>query len=308
MTHDRPVLGILLMLGFCLAAPLADALAKLLGAYMGVAQLVTIRMGLQVVLLAPLVVWAAIPLAMSARDLRLSAIRAVLHIAGIGLMFLSLRYLPLADAVAIAFVMPFIMLLLGRYVLGEEVGRRRVLACCVGFVGTCMVMQPSFAEVGWPALLPLGVAVIFALFMLVTRQLAQSVDPIALQMVSGLFACALLLPTLLLFRNAPGFALVWQDGMGWALVLTMGALGTVAHLLMTWALRFAPSATLAPMQYLEIPMAALLGWLIFKDFPNGLALAGIAVTIAAGLYIIFREQRLSRSARARRSEVPPVAE
>jgi len=308
MRHDRPVLGILLMLGFCLAAPLADALAKLLGGFMGVAQLVIIRMGLQVVLLAPLVVWAAIPLAMSARDLRLSAIRAVLHIAGIGLMFLSLRYLPLADAVAIAFVMPFIMLLLGRYVLGEEVGQRRVLACCVGFVGTCMVMQPSFAEVGWPAFLPLGVAVIFALFMLVTRQLAQSVDPIALQMVSGLFACALLLPTLVLFRNAPGFALVWPDGIGWALVLTMGALGTAAHLLMTWALRFAPSATLAPMQYLEIPMAALLGWLIFKDFPNGLALAGIAVTIAAGLYIIFREQRLSRSARAGRSEVPPVAE
>ncbi|MEM9425774.1 MAG: DMT family transporter, partial [Pseudomonadota bacterium] len=139
MTQDRPVLGILLMLGFCLAAPLGDALAKVLGDYLGVAQLVAIRMALQVLLLAPIVYWAAIPLVMSVRDLRLSAIRAALHIAGIGMMFLSLRYLPLADAVAIAFVMPFIMLILGRYVLGEEVGRRRILACCVGFIGTCMV-------------------------------------------------------------------------------------------------------------------------------------------------------------------------
>ncbi|MEM9426069.1 MAG: DMT family transporter, partial [Pseudomonadota bacterium] len=216
--------------------------------------------------------------------------------------------LPLADAVAIAFVMPFIMLILGRYVLGEEVGRRRILACCVGFIGTCMVMQPSFAEVGWPALLPVGVAIVFAFFMLVTRQLAQSVDPIALQMVSGLFACALLAPALLIFRGAPGFAFVLPEGAGWALVLAMGALGTGAHLLMTWALKYAPSATLAPMQYLEIPMAALLGWVIFRDFPNRLALAGIAVTIAAGLYIILREQHLSRSARRALQEGPPVAE
>ncbi len=308
MTQDRPALGILLMLGFCLAAPLADALAKLLGEVMDVAQLVAIRMALQVLLLAPIVVLMSIPLAMRARDLRLSAIRALLHMGGIGMMFLSLRYLPLADAVAIAFVMPFIMLLLGHYVLGEEVGSRRIIACCVGFIGTCMVMQPSFAEVGWPALLPVGVAIDFAFFMLVTRQLARSVDPIALQMVSGLFACVFLLPLLPLLSGAPGFALAWPNGVGWSLALAMGALGTAAHLLMTWALRFAPSATLAPMQYLEIPMAALLGWLIFRDFPNGLALAGIAVTIAAGLYIILREQQVSRSARTAPLEEHPPAE
>ncbi|MEM7719226.1 MAG: DMT family transporter [Pseudomonadota bacterium] len=302
MSHDRPVLGISLMLGFCIAAPFGDALAKLLGGKMDVAQLVAIRMGLQVLLLAPFVWFASISMGFGARDLRLSAVRALLHIAGIGCMFLSLRYLPLADAVAIAFVMPFIMLLLGRYVLGEQVGRRRILACCIGFIGTCMVMQPSFVEFGWPALLPVCVAVIFALFMLVTRQLAKSVDPIALQLVSGLIACAFLFPLLLLFQGWPGFALSWPNASGWGLAFAMGALGTAAHLLMTWALRFAPAATLAPMQYLEIPVAALLGWLIFNDFPNGLALAGIAVTIGAGLYIILRERQLNWTERQERSE------
>ena len=296
MTNDRPTLGILLMLGFCVTAPLADALAKLLGGHIDVAELVAIRMGLQVILLAPVVYFASIPLRLSARDWRLTSIRAVLHMLGIGMMFLSLRYLPLADAVAIAFVMPFIMLLLGRYVLGEEVGHRRIIACCIGFMGTLMVMQPSFAEVGWPALLPVGVAIDFAFFMLVTRQLAKSVDPIALQLVSGGIACAIILPLFLVLSPAqvPGFQLTWPEGVTWILVLAMGGLGTVAHLLMTWALRFAPSATLAPMQYLEIPVAALIGWLIFSDFPNGLALFGIVVTIAAGLYVIFREQQLSR--------------
>lgn len=309
MNRDRPVLGILLMLGFCVTAPLADALAKLLGGLIDVAQLVAIRMGLQVLLLLPVVIYASTPIDLGRRDFFLTAIRAVLHMVGIGLMFLSLRYLPLADAVAIAFVMPFIMLLLGHYVLGEEVGQRRILACCVGFLGTLMVMQPSFAEVGWPALLPVGVAIDFAFFMLVTRQLAKSVGPVQLQFVSGVIACILLLPLLLLLSrfDLPGFRLAWPDGVTWGLLFAMGALGTIAHLLMTWALRFAPSATLAPMQYLEIPVAALLGWLIFSDFPNGLALLGIFVTVAAGLFIIVREQQLSRSTQPAQGPAPPAA-
>ncbi|WP_413720747.1 DMT family transporter [Silicimonas sp. MF1-12-2] len=309
MSSDRPVLGIALMLGFCIVAPMADALAKLLGANMGVAQLVAIRMGLQVVLLLPLVWWMRLSLRMPHRVLRLTVIRAVLHMAGIGMMFLSLRYLPLADAIAIAFVMPFIMLVLGYFVLGEEVGHRRIMACCVGFIGTLMVMQPSFAEVGWPAVLPLGVAVIFSLFMLVTRQIAKRTDPIALQVVSGVIASAILVPVLLLSEPLAilGLGLAMPSGGEWLLLFIMGALGTGGHLLMTWSLRYAPSTTLAPMQYLEIPVATLLGWLIFSDFPDGLALAGIAVTISAGLYIIHREQSVSRSMRQAPRQAPPAA-
>lgn len=309
MSSDRPVLGILLMLGFCVVAPMADSLAKLLGQAMGVVQLVTVRMVLQVVLLLPLVWWMGLTLRMTGRVMRLTAIRSVLHVAGIGTMFLGLQYLPLAEAIAIAFVMPFIMLVLGHFVLGEEVGHRRIIACCVGFAGTLMVMQPSFAEVGWPALLPLGVALIFALFMLVTRQIARETDPIALQVVSGIIASVILVPVLVLSSPfaLPGFETTMPEGNAWLLLLAMGALGTGGHLLMTWSLRFAPSATLAPMQYLEIPVATFFGWLIFNDFPDGLALAGIGVTISAGLYIIFREQYVSQSARRSRPQAPPAA-
>ncbi|RZW00428.1 MAG: DMT family transporter [Rhodobacteraceae bacterium] len=308
MTHDRPVLGIVLMLGFCVLAPVGDSLAKLLGGEIGIGQLVAVRMAVQVILLLPLVWWAGLSLRMSARGYRLSAIRGLLHVAGIGMMFLALRYLPLADAIAIAFVMPFIMLILGHFVLGEEVGHRRIIACCVGFTGTLMVMQPSFAEVGWPATLPLGVAVVFALFMLVTRQMAKEVDPISLQVVSGVVATVVMVPALLLGHDSvPGLGLTWPTGVAWWLLLAMGVLGTGAHLLMTWSLRFAPSATLAPLQYLEIPVATLLGWLVFSDFPDGLALAGIGVTISAGLYIIAREQSVSRSTRTVPPPAPPAA-
>ncbi len=299
MTQDRPVFGIVLMLGFCVLAPLGDALAKLLGETMPLALLVLARFAVQAAILIPLVALTGRPWRMRGRILRLTVLRTVLHIIGIGAMFSALQFLPLADAVAIAFVMPFIMLLLGRYVLGEEVGPRRLIACIIGFAGTLLVIQPSFAQVGAPALLPLIVAVVFALFMLVTRQIAKETDPIALQAVSGVMATLILLPILLIGSGADlaVLTLTLPENAPYVLLLSIGVLGTVAHLLMTWALRYAPSATLAPMQYLEIPVATLIGWLIFHDLPNGLAAMGIAITMGAGLYVILRERATALSAR-----------
>ena len=130
-----------------------------------------------------------------------------------------------------------------------------------------------------------------------TRKIAKQVDPLGLQAVSGLMASAILIPATFL---APSFGLNVAIEMpaqaDMILLLGMGVLGTVTHLLMTWSLRYAPSATLAPMQCLEIPAATLVGWLIFADLPNGLAALGICVTVAAGLYVIWRERRLAHLA------------
>jgi drug/metabolite transporter (DMT)-like permease len=296
MTGDRPVLGILLMLGFCVLAPLGDAIAKLLGGTIPLLQLLLVRFGMQAALLLPYAALKRIPMRMDRRLFRLTLLRTVLHIIGIGAMFSALRFLPLADAIAIAFVMPFILLLLGKYVLGEEVGRRRLAACAVGFIGTLLVIQPSFAAVGWPALLPLTVAVVFALFMLVTRHIARDADPIALQAVSGMMAVPLLALLLLVPGEVEILSLVRPTATEAALLVAIGVLGTMAHLLMTWSLRYAPAATVAPMQYLEIPVATIIGWLVFRDLPDGLAAFGIALTVAAGLYVILRERSVSRAA------------
>ncbi|MHA6262668.1 DMT family transporter [Arenibacterium sp. CAU 1754] len=301
MSHDRPVLGILLMLCFCIIAPMGDAVAKLLGESFSLGQMVLIRFAIQAILLVPLVFLTRRLWRMNARVFKLAILRTLLHIVGIAAMFTALQYLPLADAVAIAFVMPFIMLLLGKVVLGEEVGVRRLMACVVGFIGTLLVVQPSFAEVGLPALLPLVVAVTFSFFILTTRQIAKETDPIGLQAVSGILATIVLLPLVLLGNvlDVPVSNIIRPNGYEWSLLIGIGFLGTGAHLLMTWALRFAPSATLAPMQYLEIPIATLIGWLIFRDLPNTTAAIGICITMSAGLYIILREGAIAR-ARSRR--------
>jgi drug/metabolite transporter (DMT)-like permease len=292
------------MLGFCALAPLGDGIAKLIGDRVPLVQLLALRFAIQALVLAPVVVLAGTDLRLSPSLLALVALRTALHVVGIGAMFLSLRYLPLADAIAIAFVMPFVLLLLGWLALGEEVGPRRLAACAVGFAGTLLVVQPSFAAVGAPALLPLLVAVTFALFLLVTRAIARAVDPVALQAVSGGMAAAILLPVVLLAagHGIPEVSAIRPSGADWALIAAMGLIGTAGHLLMTWSLRFAPASTLAPMQYLEIPFATLVGFVLFGDLPNGLAALGIAVTVAAGLYVIHREHRLSREVSPARTD------
>jgi drug/metabolite transporter (DMT)-like permease len=274
---------------------MGDAIAKILAEDHAVMQIVLCRFAVQAAVLLPLVRATGRSFAMSPLGWQLTVARTVLHIAGLWMMITALTYLPLADAIAIAFVMPFILLLLGHLLLGETVGPRRLTACAVGFCGTLMVMQPSFAAVGWPALWPLGVAFSFAGFMLVTRRIAGEADPLAMQGMSGAIATAGLVLLYLLLPSEGLFALSPITG-DWPFWLVMGLLGTGAHLLMTWSLRFAPASTLAPMQYLEIPIAAIIGLLVFGDWPNGLALAGIAVTIATGLYIVWRENADQRAA------------
>lgn len=91
--------------------------------------------------------------------------------------------------------------------------------------------------------------------------------------------------------------LAWDDLLPvstWTLLVAIGLSGTLAHLLMTWSLRYAPSATLAPMQYLEIPIATIIGFAVFGDLPDTMASVGIAIIVASGLYIVFREQAIGR--------------
>ncbi|RLQ89359.1 DMT family transporter [Notoacmeibacter ruber] len=296
MKEDRPFLGIALMLGFCAIIPLGDSMAKILGGTVPLVQLLVVRMVCQALILLPIVYLARIPFRLDPRHMQIVILRTVIFVGAMATMFTALRFLPLADAVAIAFVMPFIMLFLGALILKEEVGPRRIAACTVGFAGTLLVIQPSFVEVGLPALLPLLVAVLFAFYMLVSRPIARDCDPIALQAWSGLLAGP---PLLLLFvltwsQDGPVLGAIIPNTTEALLMAGIGIFGTGAHLLMTWSLRFAPSATLAPIQYLEIPAATFYGWLIFRDLPDGLAAIGIGVIIAAGLYILYREQSLAR--------------
>ena len=313
MVSDRPLIGLLFVFAFCLLAPLGDALVKVVGMGAPLMVLLLSRFVFQAASLAPVVLLSGREFPTDRRIFGLICLRSLFHILGIGMMFTALRLLPLADAIAIVFVFPFILLFLGRFVLGEEVGRDRIIACVLGFGGCLLVIKPSFAEVGIVALLPVAVAFAFSTFMLITRSIAKECDPISLQATSGGISTAMLLFVWLLVWLGAGqgaghpapydltIMLPATERIAW-LLLAIGALGTAGHLCMTIALRFAPSATLAPLQYVEIPIATFLGWLFFEELPDGLAALGIMITIGAGVFVVMSERQTLSTQPAKKAE------
>ncbi len=287
MPKDNTRLGLLMMIGFCILAPASDAFAKILGDGIPVLQVVIARFMVQLLLIRRSLWTRRQDTWMRGDRVGLVILRSALLLLAVTFLFLSLRYLPLADAIAIAYVMPFLVLGVG-WLTGDRASPLALGLCLLGFVGTLMVVQPSFSEIGWPALLPITVAIFFTGFMFITRKISKYIDPIDLQAANGICAMAILLP-IAIFGQAmeiPILTIVSVSNIELLYLFGVGILGTLAHLMMTWALRFASAPTVAPIQYLEIPFATLYGWLIFKDFPNGLAALGIVITITAGLLVL----------------------
>ena len=304
---DKILTGVALMLGFCLTAPLLDVAAKLASSSVPVGQITAARFIVQCALMAPFI--AAMRLTLHvAREQWLPLIsRAILLLFATFCFVTAIRVMPLADALAIVFVAPFIVLLVGKFYLGEDVGPRRVGACFVGFIGVLFVIQPSFAAFGAVALIPLGTAVAFAFYILVTRGLSRSMHPVALQFHTGLIASLVCTPVLILAQGSGSdlFDPVWPRGIAWLWLFGAGFFATVSHMMMTYALSLAPSATLAPLQYFELPVATLFGYLVFHDFPNVLSLIGIVIIIGAGLYMIHRERVTAGQLIIERAATPP---
>ena len=304
---DRILAGVTLMLGFCVTAPLLDVAAKLASDSVPVGQITAARFIVQCALMAPVVWIMGLQLSVARKQWLALFLRAALLLTSTFCFIAAIRVMPLADALAIVFVAPFIVLLVGKFYLGEDVGPRRVGAAMVGFVGVLFVIQPSFAAFGAVALFPLGTAVGFAFYILVTRGLSRRMHPVTLQFHTGLIASLMCLPVIILAQDTGSELLdpVWPKGIVWLWLLGVGFFATVSHMMMTYALSLAPSATLAPLQYLELPVATLLGFLVFGDFPNTLTLTGIAIIIGAGLYMIHRERFTARQLVTERA-APPI--
>ena len=286
------------MIGFTILAPVMDAFAKLAAPSIGVGQIVAFRFGLQALLLLPFAMVMAQLAWPTRRDLGLHLLRAVLILVATAAFFSALRVMPLADAIAIFFVEPFILTLLGALFLGESIGWRRIAACAVGFAGALLIIRPSLEVFGPAALLPLVTAFCFAFYMVLTRSIARRIPPVALQFWTALMASAVILPVIWFARDA-GFAPLAAtppEGVIWVWLIGVGVVATVSHLMISFALKFAPAATLAPLQYLEIVAATILGYFIFSDLPDSQTFVGIALIVASGLYVFVRERRLERAA------------
>lgn len=288
--------GIGLMVLFCGLAPLQDSFAKLIGDAVAVGQIAATRFVFQAALLLPVAAALGALHRPGAREGALHLARGALLFVATAFFFTAIRFMPIADAIAIFFVEPFILTLLGGLMLGEPIGPRRYVACGIGFAGALLIIQPSFQAVGAVALLPLVTAFCFAFYMILTRRMATRMHPITLQAYTGVAAVLLALPILWAFDGSglapldPG----WPAAREARLLIALGLVATLSHVCISFALSCAPASLLAPIQYLEIVAATGFGYYIFGDLPDLLSAAGIALIVVSGLFVFFRERHLER--------------
>lgn len=224
----------------------------------------------------------------------INALRGVLLATASLIFFTAVKFMPVATAISIFFVEPMILTILAAIVLKEKFGIRRLAAILVGLVGAMMILRPSFLDVGPAAFLPLGTAVCFACYLLVNRKYAGTDNLLAIQFSAGL-AGSLILGTLLVIGTISGlpavsFTLPSMPHFG--LLTLIGVISFLGHGLVVQAFQKGEAGVLAPLQYLEIVSATLLGYLVFADFPDALTWVGIALIISGGLYIAHRERKV----------------
>jgi drug/metabolite transporter (DMT)-like permease len=281
--RDR-LTGIALMCGALFLFAGNDASAKFLNAYMDSVQVVWARymsaFALAVVLLNPV----KNPSVMRTGRPWLQLGRSTLLVISTTLNFIALRYLQLDQSMTIMFCTPFLVALLGGPLLGEWIGWRRWIAIMVGFCGVLLVARPGAGGIHPAALMILASALCYAFYSISTRTLARTDSDATTNFYSNLVGAAVV--TL-------AVPFVWtpqSDPKVIALMCAMGLSGGFGHYLLIRAHRLVPAAILAPFIYTEIVWMIALGFLVFGDVPNHWTLAGVAVVILSGLYLLYRER------------------
>lgn len=290
--RSRQTQGMLLMVGGMAILPMLDACAKWLGQTMPATEVSAGRFLVQMTLLLPFLY--ALGYRLSWRSFSLTeAARGFCLAIATWLFFVALKSLPMAEAISIFFIEPLLLTIMAALFLGERIRIRRISAIIVGFCGAVIVIQPSFDIFGWPTLLPLGTAFFFALYMIITRIVAQVTHPIESQISMSAFALLVVI-LLALFNQQIGL-----ETQNWHMptiteflvILLLGAVATTGHIMVVFALQRADAGLLAPFQYLEVVAASILGYFIFHDVPKDTTIIGVSIIIASGLYLIHRERQ-----------------
>jgi drug/metabolite transporter (DMT)-like permease len=277
-------------MGFMVAATILlsvlNVAAKALGARYPVTEFVWVRMTVHLLIVIA-VAYPRLGLALvRSRATAAQLARSALLVATGLLFFQALRFLSLAEVAAITFSSPLITVLLAGPLLHERVTRGRVAAALIGFIGVVAVIQPFSTSATPAVLLPLAAALTASLYTLLTRRMPMSEAPFTTWFYTAVVGTALLPAT------AP-FGWVLPNAPDALLLASLGVLGSFGHLAIINAYRRAAASLIAPLGYLELIWTATLGLALFAEFPNLLALAGMAA-IGIGGAIVARQGRRSQ--------------
>jgi drug/metabolite transporter (DMT)-like permease len=278
------LIGIGLMCGAVASFAVLDAAAKYLNGHMDTLQVVWARYASAFVLTLLISNPISQPGLLRTGRPVLQLVRSALLLGSTLFNFLAFRYLQLDQALSILFSTPFMVAILAGPMLGEWIGWRRWMAILLGFAGVLLVTRPGYGGIHWAALYSVASAVCYALYIIATRILSRSDSSETTLFYSNLVGVIAMLPVL---------PFVWRTPDNWFLIFLMagfGAFGSFGHYMLIVGHRLAPASILAPFMYTQLVWAVLLGFLIFGDVPNNWTLAGAAVVVASGLYLLYRER------------------
>lgn len=269
-----------------------DAQSKFLVQNLPVVQVAWARQSGMIVPILAIIAFRGVGILRSTQP-RLQMLRAVLAVSSSILFIISIRFVPLADAVAVSFVAPLVVTILGAIFLGEPIGIRRWSAVVVGFVGAIIVVRPGLGVIHPAALLVLVAATLFAGRQVITRLLTDN-DAILTTMAFTAITGTILLSIPLPF--------VWQTpetNLEIGLLFGIAAGAAAGEILVIKALQVAQAVVVAPVQYTMLIWSTFYGYLLFADLPDLWTLVGSVIIIASGSYTFYRERQVAR--RARRS-------
>jgi drug/metabolite transporter (DMT)-like permease len=280
-----PHAAILLIIGAVACFALLDGIVKYLTAYYPVPLLVWARYLVQALVM---VAWLAPRIGarlVHTRQPALQLARGAVLVASSVFFVSALRRMPLAEATAINYTTPTLVILLAVVVLKERMTPPRWAFVVTGMAGMLLIVRPGTAILGAGAAFALGAALCYAAFQILTRKLAAE-DPRVTLFYPALTGSVLMTLTLPFITGPVDVA--WTHVL---LILLGGALGTIGHFLFILAFQRAPASGLTPFTYLQIVFATLFGWGFFGQFPDAAALAGIAIIGGSGLLLTWHERR-----------------
>jgi drug/metabolite transporter (DMT)-like permease len=214
--------------------------------------------------------------------------------------FYALAMLPLADATALAFSQPLFSVVLGALVLGEKVRWRRWTATIVGFIGVLVMVRPGSSGLQPGAIVALCNAMSVAVSILLVRRLSATETPLMILTQFALFSTLFLIGPAIWFWR-------WPTPFGWALAVGIAITATMGQYFWVQAFAHGEMSAVAPFDYLRLPFAVFVGWMLWGDMPVIWTYVGAAIVIGSALYIAYREAVLARERRAAARITPPAA-
>jgi drug/metabolite transporter (DMT)-like permease len=290
-----------------------DVLMKDMLTYYPVWMLIFVRSVVALTTLLPLILWLGSPHRLLTPLWPWYLARSILFASGFAMFYAAFPFMGLAEVTTLFFAAPLMTATLAALFLQEKIGLHRAAALLVGFAGVIIAMNPASGNFGWIAILPLLCALTYAISQIIVRKIGEQDTSLVIGLYTISFSGVVIIPIgfavtqiIVVTPELHHLRMDWPvpKAEGIAMLAVLGAIGTVAYTLVSRAYQIASASLIAPFDYSYLPLAAMLGYLLWGEVPPYTTFIGMVLIVASGMYTAYRELRVNRTA----DDSPPIAQ